>query len=301
MFSTTVIPTIGRATLSRAVCSILDQNLGTEDFEVIVVNDSGKPLPSMEWQRDERVQVIHTNGRERSVARNTGAAIARGKFLQFLDDDDWILPGALQAFWELDQDNDAIWLYGSYQTVDNDGNVVDEWYPEICGDIFALLVAGESIPFQTSLLDAEAFHAAGGFDTDPLITGVEDRELGRRLALLGTVAYMPTRAASIRIGEQSSTTNWQTLAASDRLGREKALQQPGTVSRLHESVDSSYLNGRVSRAFLASSVWNLKRRNLLAAASRVTTGLALSGSDLISTDYWRGVRHATFGKNEDWN
>jgi hypothetical protein len=45
MFSSTVIPTIGRPTLDRAVRSVLDQGFSADDFEVIVVNDSGERLP----------------------------------------------------------------------------------------------------------------------------------------------------------------------------------------------------------------------------------------------------------------
>jgi glycosyltransferase involved in cell wall biosynthesis len=85
MFCSTVIPTIGRPTLSRAVCSLLDQAFTADDFEVIVVNDSGRPLPEMDWQHSAQVRVIDTNRRERSVARNTGAAIAGGRYLHFLD------------------------------------------------------------------------------------------------------------------------------------------------------------------------------------------------------------------------
>lgn len=36
MFSSTVIPTIGRATLARAVQSVLEQDFNADDFEVIV-------------------------------------------------------------------------------------------------------------------------------------------------------------------------------------------------------------------------------------------------------------------------
>lgn len=77
VFSSTVIPTVGRSTLRRAVCSVLDQAFTVADFEVIVVNDSGRPLPDDNWQHSERVQLINTNRRERSVARNTGAALAK--------------------------------------------------------------------------------------------------------------------------------------------------------------------------------------------------------------------------------
>src|SRR5688572_30916233 len=107
MFSSTIIPTVGRDTLARAVHSVLSQSSEKCDFEVIVVNDSGKPLPQQEWQSSTRVQVINTNRRERSVARNTGAALARGKYLHFLDDDDWLFPDALCHFWQLWQNQEA--------------------------------------------------------------------------------------------------------------------------------------------------------------------------------------------------
>ena len=64
VFSSTIIPTINRSTLSRAVHSILDQDFEVEDFEVIVVNDSGSPLPEMEWMHSGRVHVIETNRHE---------------------------------------------------------------------------------------------------------------------------------------------------------------------------------------------------------------------------------------------
>jgi len=49
MLCSTVIPTINRPSLERAVKSALNQGLGPEQHEVIVVNDSGAPLPDYEW------------------------------------------------------------------------------------------------------------------------------------------------------------------------------------------------------------------------------------------------------------
>jgi GT2 family glycosyltransferase len=291
VFSSTIIPTINRPSLSRAVCSVLDQDFRNADFEVIVVNDSGQPLPDSDWQHSEQVKVINTYRRERSVARNAGAAIAKGKYLHFLDDDDVLLPGALEAFWALDcRIGDAVWLYGSYQTVDNGGKVVEELHPGIEGELFALLVAGEGIPFQASLLQADRFHVVGAFDPSPAILGVEDRDVGRRMAHAGTVAYTPTVVAQIRIGEQGSSTNWATLAESDRWGREKALTTKNAFSRLRTSADSHYWRGRVCRAYCASTIWNLKRKSLLTAASRATAGLAIAGWHTLSPKFWDGLR-----------
>ncbi len=289
MFCSTIIPTVNRPTLSRAVCSVLSQHLSGGEFEVIIVNDSGVQLPDMEWQRSPRVRVTGTHRRERSVARNTGAGIARGKYLHFLDDDDVLLPGALEAFWRVSKTTKADWLYAYWQTADNAGTLVDEFRPGLDGNIFALLVAGEGIPLQSSLVRADAFFEAGGFDSSSVILGVEDRDLGRRLALSGAIACVPHVAAQIRIGEGGSTTCWSTLAESDRRAREKALGEREAFQRLRASATSSYWQGRVCRALFGSMVWNARRLNLLTATQRIMPGLLMSSS-MLSPDFWRGVR-----------
>ena len=292
MFSSTIIPTIGRVTLARAVQSVLDQDFSEDNFEVIVVNDSGKPLPEEAWQKSKRVRIIQTNRRERSVARNTGAAVAKGDYFHFLDDDDILLPGALTAFWNLAHSSpDADWLYGSWCTVDNDGKQVDEFHPGLTGNIFALLVAGEGLPLQASLLKAKSFFAAGAYDPAPILTGVEDRDVGRRLALLGNIAYTPTVVAQVRIGEVGSSTNWKMIAEGDRWGREKILYAPKAYRRVRASTTSSYWRGRVSRTYFASTVWNTKGGRLLTALSRLFAGLRMTGLQFFSADYWRGLRN----------
>lgn len=292
MFTTTIIPTVGRATLARAVNSVLDQDFDVDSCEVIVVNDSGRPLSYEKWQDSERCRVIDTQRRERSVARNAGAAMAAGKYLHFLDDDDWLLPGALRAFWNADRtvDSDVIWLYGSYRTVDNHGNVVAEWSPGIEGNVSVYLISGESIPFQNSLLRADAFFAVGGFNQAPGLVGVEDREVGRRLALLGDLKHVKEIVAAIRIGEESSTTKWSEVGKRDQLGREQALALPAVRARVCAAGYSSYWSGRLSRSFLGSAVWNLRRGQGLTAFSRALGGLALSGHHPFKRAYWRGLR-----------
>ena len=277
MFCSTIIPTISRPTLAQTVQSVLDQDFTAAEFEVIVVNDSGKPLLEDEWQKSGRVRVINTNHRERSVARNTGAAIAQGEYLHFLDDDDILLPGAMNAFWELSQKaKEAAWLYGSWRIVDNDGNTVNEFYPELTGNIFALLVSGEGLPLQASLLKTHSFYMAGAYHPIHILTGVEDRDMGRRVALIGDVAYTPTVVAQVRIGEVGSSTNWNVIAEGDRWGREKALQAPNSFNRMRSSANIGYWRGRGSRAYFASTVWNLKRGSLFVAVERFFAGFGIN-------------------------
>lgn len=298
IFSSTIIPTINRITLSRAVHSVLDQKFDRDDFEVIVVNDSGSSLPEMEWMHSKRVRVIDTNRHERSVARNTGASIAKGRYLHFLDDDDTLLPDALCAFWDLDQKKgDAIWLNGSYLSVDNQGNMVEKINPENIGNNFALLMSGEGIPLQASLLSTRDFFTVGCFD--PKITGVEDRDLGRRFAMVGEVCHTNEFVAQIRIGQEGSTTNWSIIAEGDRSSRENGFSLPGSFSRLwasaktcswHGQVRRSYWHGRVCRAYSGSMAWNLKRGNLFTAISRGAAALAFTNWRILTADFWQGIR-----------
>ena len=151
MFCTTIIPTIGRPSLGRAVESVLKQNLPNHYFEVIVVNDSGKALREEAWQHSRQVQIIHTNQRNRCVARNAGAALARGEYLHFLDDDDWMLPGVFQHFWQLAEKTSAAWLYGAFRLVDSTGKTVGEVFPDETGNCLIPLLGWEWLPIQASM------------------------------------------------------------------------------------------------------------------------------------------------------
>jgi glycosyltransferase involved in cell wall biosynthesis len=297
MFCSTVIPTVGRPTLARTVESVLNQRLNqtfaANDFEIIVVNDSGQPLPQADWQRSSRVQVISTNRRERSVARNTGAAVANGRYLHFLDDDDWLFPDALQHLYSLAESSDAAWIYGCTQLVDRQQNPIIKLRHRLNGNCFAHVMAGEWIPLQASLIRAEVFFQVGGFD--PLISGPEDIDLLRRIALHGDLAETDQLVAYVARGEEGSTTDYGRHAEMRRWSREQTLDATGVFGRFRDSADSNYLQGRILRVYLTSAVWNLRHRRLFTTASRATFGvvsLALAGRHVLSTRYWRALVRA---------
>ena len=287
MFSSTIIPTVGRGTLARAVNSVLTQTFDRGDFEVIVVNDSGEPLRWQDWQASNRVQLIKTNRRERSVARNAGAAIARGQYLHFLDDDDWLFPDALCHFWQLSQNKQAAWLYGSSQLVKRDGSNLIQLHHEIQGNCFLQAMAGEWIPLQSSLIDTKIFHRLGGFS--PLISGPEDIDLFRRVCLHGNVAGMSRLVANIERGHAGSTTDYNRHAELSRLAREKILDNPDGFFRLKEGATTALWLGRMLRIYFTSAVWNLRQRQISVASSRLAAGMMvilLSNYRIFSGEFW---------------
>lgn len=75
--------------LREAVNSILRQTF--RDFEVVIVNDGGPDLTSVLSRMGHPEKIVylrHEAPLERSQARNTGLAAARGKYIAYLDDDD---------------------------------------------------------------------------------------------------------------------------------------------------------------------------------------------------------------------
>lgn len=291
MFSTTVIPTVQRPTLARAVRSVLDQT-DSGDLEVIVVNDSGTALEAASWMDDRRVRITHTQGQERSAARNAGARLARGRYLHFLDDDDVMLPGGWQAFLDMERTaGPAKWRYGYWRVVDNEGRLLAEFHPGLRGNAFAALVAGEGLPLQASLIAATLFHQVHGFDIDPELIGVEDRDLQRRLALIGDIELVPSVIAAVRVGRHGSTTPWASTAERDRRSRHYALSQPDALARARQSAGTPYWRGRLTRAYGASGVWNLTRGQVATGARQLAAAIAVAAGGWPGPDFVRGVTH----------
>lgn len=287
MFCSTIIPTIGRTSLSRAVCSVLDQEFTHDDFEVIVVNDSGRSLPFMDWQNSSRVRIIDTNQHERSVARNTGAAIARGVYLHFLDDDDWMAPNALQTLWELSQKSNAAWLYGSTQLVNREEESIIQLHHLFSGNCFTQVMAGEWIPLQASLIQSNAFCESGGFN--PHISGPEDIDLLRRIALKSDISGIPTVVAYVVRGKEGTTTDYDSHPEKSRWAREQILDESDVFSRMLASANSNYWRGRMLRIYFTSIIWNLRQKRLAMAVSRLAFGLAvilLSHFRVFSVHFW---------------
>jgi glycosyltransferase involved in cell wall biosynthesis len=84
--------------LHRCVDSILNQSY--QNFEIILIDDgsqdSSGEICDQYVQKDERIKVIHKKNARVSAARNDGIKLAKGKYVSFIDSDDWIEPDMYQ-------------------------------------------------------------------------------------------------------------------------------------------------------------------------------------------------------------
>ena len=105
-----IMLTYNRETLvSRAIESILNQT--HRDFEFLIVDngstDKSGQIADTYAAGDPRLRVIHRARGNIGAGRDTGVDAARGAYVTFLDDDDWVEPDFLEFLVELLEDSGA--------------------------------------------------------------------------------------------------------------------------------------------------------------------------------------------------
>ena len=179
-FFSVVIPTYQRAAvLARAVESVLAQTF--DDFELIVVDDGSTDSTTdvLERLAHPRLRALRRQHAGVSAARNAGADTARGRFLAFLDSDDSVKPGWLQALHKaIEPGTDfvscGIQLIRMGSEVTSERVLTPEPLGPAFADISSRFVAG-SFAVERSLFDA-----VGGYVAE--LTFSENTELVLRLA-----------------------------------------------------------------------------------------------------------------------
>lgn len=118
--------------LDRCISSIVNQTY--RNLQIILVDDGSTdtcPMQCDEWaQRDERIKVIHKKNFGLGMARNTGIEHAVGKYVCFVDSDDYISKDAIALAQKNARDKHAdVVLYG-ITYVDQTGRIKKVCIPE---------------------------------------------------------------------------------------------------------------------------------------------------------------------------
>lgn len=114
--------------LNRCVDSIINQTY--KNLEIILVDDGspdGCPEICDEYaKKDSRIKVIHKENGGLSDARNVGIDIAKGKFITFIDSDDYINGNYIELLYHTCIENEADMAITSHKVIYENGTVIEK-------------------------------------------------------------------------------------------------------------------------------------------------------------------------------
>jgi glycosyltransferase involved in cell wall biosynthesis len=211
-------------TYGRWECVVVDDG-STDDTEEVVARVSAA---------DPRVRYLRQPNQRQAVAKNTGLADARGRYVQFLDADDLLEPRKLERqveFLEATPAADVVYGGTRYFDTERPGERLyglhgetGPWMPELSGagrELVPALVRMNILAINSALVRREAVDDVGPFDA--ALPPVEDWDFWLRCALggkrfefrdfEGTLALVRTHAASTSRQHASVLAAWRALRA----------------------------------------------------------------------------------------
>ena len=112
--------------LNKCVESVIKQTL--KELEIILVDDESPDcVPAMcdEWAlKDSRIKVIHKKNGGLGMACNSGIEIATGKYIAFLDSDDWVDADMYQTMYDTAEKYQAQMVFTGLRRVDKNGHAL---------------------------------------------------------------------------------------------------------------------------------------------------------------------------------
>lgn len=133
--------------LPKCMDTLLNQDISSSDYEIILVDDcstdNSLELAEEYVVRYSNVRICrHELNRGLAAARNTGIDAARGKYLSFVDPDDYIEKNSFDSLLKQMDSQQLDMLRFRYQKIDEYGNIVPDYESEVHFDYSSSVMTG---------------------------------------------------------------------------------------------------------------------------------------------------------------
>jgi glycosyltransferase involved in cell wall biosynthesis len=268
-----IVPCFNQAHfLGDCLNSVKRQNF--TEWECIIVddgsNDNTGEVAQQYCQEDARFRYHRQVNKGLSGARNTGIAVSKGLYLNFLDSDDALYPEALKCMIsEFASDPDLVMVYGGYTGAQNsltrtikkaisdfDSSKMD-FYPYVC--------AGNALPVHAALVKKSVIDRIGVFDET--LKSCEDWDFWLRLArTTNAVKVIRQPLVVYRITSTSMTRNVEAFFKAGITVIERTIRNDERVKDPLEK----YRNGYTSVYTRALVSWYSKCVGLYIAQQKIS-------------------------------
>jgi glycosyltransferase involved in cell wall biosynthesis len=196
-FFSIIIPLFNKElSIESTLNSVFNQTFN--DFEVIVINDGStdKSEEKVKANYSRKLNLINTENKGISKARNLGIRISKGKFIAFLDADDYWFSDHLESLYQLHQNFSSAGLlatnysifYSDKKTIQpNFDGIPSEKWSGIILDFFKSSMKYRLAWTSAVAVKKEVLDSIGIFDEN--ITVGEDNDLWIRIALKYSIAF----------------------------------------------------------------------------------------------------------------
>jgi glycosyltransferase involved in cell wall biosynthesis len=177
-----IIPTYNRGPyIVKAITSVLEQKFSS--FELIIVDDGSTDDTEriVEAYKDVRLSYFKKTNGERGAARNFGVARSQGKYITFLDSDDFLKSDHFSVAKSVIESHQEIPVFHlGFDVVDEQGKVNKRWAP-LLSPVNLKLVEGNFLGCLGIFLRRDVA-LLNTFNEDRDLSGSEDYELWLRVA-----------------------------------------------------------------------------------------------------------------------
>lgn len=259
--------------LHRCVDSILNQDLPSENYEIVLVDDGSQDGSSQICDdyaaaHPKLVRVIHQHNKGLSGARNTGIKESVGKYVMFVDSDDYIKTDVIGKLIEEAESKITDMLYYDFNVVNQNNDIHEYKQKRVLGSNIMsgeeyVLKGGEvgsackSI-YLKELIERTKVLFIEGITHEDVAFNLQIIPYANRIAYFeGPVYYYWQEGESIT--RTTSVRKIQKNILSDIvvafIGKKKSMELSGNIAKEYLKITSSIVTGVVIQIVLNKYIW----------------------------------------------
>jgi len=213
-----IVPTFSRPRLLRRALRSIEQQAFT-DWEIIVINDGGLDVFDVVRDYPHTLYIDSPVNRGLPAARNLGIEAAQGRYIAYLDDDDWFYPHHLQLLTTYAGELSVRWLYSdadvSTGAITQPGMSVNYSFEELHAHNITPVCC---VMHEISLVDE-----AGKFDES--LPNHEDWDLWLRMSRIAEPLHVKKTTCCVDMSRPTMSTNRQAMLDGYELVRNRYLRE----------------------------------------------------------------------------